>query len=135
MAKVAFIVTGDKRTALNLRLLERDTPKIVGGTLFRQAERVMTEIKTVPLVPVDTGVLRNTGHVDPPQRDARGVSVTMGFGGPAAPYAAVQHERLDYNHPVGQAKYLSEPLNRNLRTISRAIAAAIRDFVRRLPKR
>ena len=129
------MVVGDRRTRLNLRKLERDTPQLVGKALFQQAERIMTEIKTVPIVPVDTGVLRNTGHVQPPKNDGRGVSVTLGFGGPAAPYAAIQHERLDYHHPVGQAKYLSEPLNRNLRTIKRAVGAAVRAAVRRLPKK
>lgn len=32
--------------------------------------------------------------------------VTIGY---SAVYAAVQHERLDYHHSVGQAKYLEQP--------------------------
>ena len=29
------------------------------------------------------------------------------------PYALIQHERLDFHHEQGQAKYLENPLNEN----------------------
>jgi hypothetical protein len=35
----------------------------------------------------------------------------MSFGGAAEDYAVVQHERLDYFHTTGQAKYLESVLN------------------------
>ena len=127
-------VIGAKQVQRNLLKLGNNAPKVVGGALFRESERIMAEIKTVPFVPVDTGVLRNSGFVSPPEIDARGATVIMGFGGPAASYALVQHERLDYHHPVGQAKYLSEPVNRELPAIRTAVSAAVNTAVRRLPK-
>lgn len=82
--------------------------KWLGGILYRSAEGIMTEAKT--LVPVQTGLLRSTGHVTLPYDDGGFVSVDLGFGGPAVRYAVVQHERLDYDHPgQGQAKYLEMP--------------------------
>ncbi len=128
-------VTGAKRVKRNLLTLGKDAPKVVGGALFREAERIMAEIKTIPIVPVDTGVLRESGHVTPPEVDSRGSTVVMAFGGPAAPYALIQHENLSYHHPVGQAKYLSEPVNRNLPVIGKALGTAVNTAVRRLPKK
>jgi hypothetical protein len=34
--------------------------------------------------------------------------VVLGFGGAAKAYAVPQHERLDYRHTVGQARYLAD---------------------------
>lgn len=45
--------------------------------------------------------------------------VTVGY---SAPYAAAVHERLDVHHPIGQAKYLEQPL--------RTEEKAMRDIVR-----
>ena len=92
----------------NLQRLASDVPQLVGAAMFVEAEIEMTEAKK--LTPVDLGNLRDTGHVQPPEYSGNEISVTMGFGGPAAPYALVQHERLDYFHEVGQAKFLEQPL-------------------------
>lgn len=80
-------------------------PDVAAQALYRLAEGVMTEAKV--LCPVDTGALRASGHVEPPETEGTTVSVTMGFN---TEYALVQHERTDYHHVVGQAKYLETPL-------------------------
>jgi len=51
----------------------------------------------------DPGELRDSGYVQ--VRDDN--TAEVGF---SAFYAGWQHERLDYHHEVGQAKYLEEPL-------------------------
>jgi len=51
--------------------------------------------------PVDHGNMRDS-HTT--QRT--GKTVTVGVGGPSAPYAPIQHEDLTLNHKVGQAKWL-----------------------------
>jgi len=56
---------------------EASVPKI----LYRIAEQIMTEAKGQ--VPVDTGNLRASGHVLPPEWIGNWVLVTLGFGGPA----------------------------------------------------
>lgn len=75
------------------------------------AEEVMMDIKASRPgkgVPVDTGALRSTGRVEGP---AAGV-VTLSFGGPAAPYALVQHETIGLKHRVGEARYLVRGIER-----------------------
>lgn len=62
-------------------------------------------------VPVRWGVLRSTGHVYPPVQRGKAVEVVLAYGGPAAPYAWVQHENLSLNHDdPTKAKYLEDPV-------------------------
>jgi hypothetical protein len=93
--------------------------------LNEEAEEIMGRSKE-EFVPVDFGTLRSSGHVSPPEIGSDGVEVKMGFGGPAAPYAAMVHENpragktggrspqgRKYQHwaKVGGFKYLEIPLN------------------------
>ena len=80
----------------------------VGVALYQEAEIEMTEAKR--RTPVLTGVLRASGHVRPPVREGETVSVTLAFGGPAAPYAVYVHENLEAWHKTGQAKFLESVL-------------------------
>ena len=76
--------------------------------LYEEAQSVMAESKG--LVPVDTGRLKASGHVETPRDDGRTISVTLGYGGAASNYAEQVHEDLFVFHNVGQAKYLELPL-------------------------
>lgn len=79
------------------------------AALFREGEAIMAVSKG--LVPLDTGTLMNSGHVELPEIQGETVVVTLAYGGPAEAYAVVQHERLDFIHPNGrQAKYLEQPV-------------------------
>lgn len=72
------------------------------------AQRVGDDLhgRAVPLAPILTSHLRGSGHVEVEESLGR-VDVTVSFD---TPYAAKQHEELDYNHPRGgQAKYLEQP--------------------------
>jgi hypothetical protein len=78
-------------------------------------------------VPVKDGILRGSGYVE---LNADGeLRVTLGFGGPAGAYAVPQHERLDYRHTVGEAKYLEKPLMAAASTLAADLAASIREEV------
>lgn len=48
------------------------------------------------LVPVDTGNLRSSQKID---WSSRVLGASISYGGTAAPYAIIQHERLDLWHP------------------------------------
>lgn len=78
------------------------------------------------LAPIDEGTLRGSGAVtasDTGNTDT--TSATVSFDGP---YAATQHEELDYHHPRGgQAKYLEEPMATERQTIAAIAAQAIRN--------
>ena len=106
------------------------------AALYQVAEQEMTESKK--RVPVDLGNLKNSGHVQHPVRDAEGISVQMGFGGPAGSgnvggqtnkddvgYAIVVHEDLEALHPSGQAKYLESVLRESAPYLLERIAKRI----------
>jgi hypothetical protein len=59
------------------------------------------------LAPIDLGFLKSAATVEPPVMTGTMIQQVIGFN---AVYAAVQHERLDFNHKQGQAKYLETPL-------------------------
>lgn len=94
----------------NLRKVAADVGGRMGAALYEIGNEVMGESKR--LVPVDTGALKGSGYVAPPQVDGGRLVVEMGYGGPAAQYAVRQHEDLSLNHPDGgQAKFLEQPLS------------------------
>lgn len=100
-------VKGLAEITRNLGLFGAGAKRAMAKALYVEAERIMAE--SAPLVPVDFGVLKASGHVQPPEMSGERVSVTMGYGGPAEAYALVQHEDLTFRHTVGQAKYLEQP--------------------------
>src|SRR5688572_10100436 len=83
----------------------------IARELREWGEEVMTAAKHV--VPVDQGNLMNSGHVQ-----SEGMQVTLGFGGPAAPYAEAVHENLNpgihWKRPGSGPKYLENPWNEKL---------------------
>lgn len=64
--------------------------------MYEAAERILGEAKDV--IPFDTGALSGTATQTESLVGNR-YEVEIGFGGPDAPYALVQHERLDFWHP------------------------------------
>ena len=96
--------------ALRRRLAEAAAiaPKALAAAMWEEGERIMAEAKA--LTPTDVGTLKGSGTVLSPKISGSGrVEVELGFGGAAADYALVQHERFDFQHTVGQAKYLEQP--------------------------
>ena len=83
-------------------------PRVIG-------EEIMADVKASRPghgVPVDEGTLRNSGRVTGGGGPAAMQRVALEFGGAAAPYALIQHENLQYAHPVGEARYLVRGLER-----------------------
>jgi hypothetical protein len=76
-------------------------------------------------VPVDTGALKASGRVRPETGVfTRGgeVYVELTYGGTATEYSIYVHENLEANHPHGKAKYLEDPMTRQVNGISGRIA-------------
>lgn len=67
-------------------------PAMVDRGLYKWGEQTMREIKGDPAVPVMDGPLRASGVVLPVARNGTLHTLTMGFGGPSAPYAVKVHE-------------------------------------------
>lgn len=134
-------LNGVDKMMQNIRRVAERFPDKVGQALYREAQIEMTEAKKrTPVSPtaaqykamgrtmpkgVVPGTLRASGRVSEPVRDGVNISVILSFGGPAIPYAVVQHERLDFFHTTGQAKYLESVLNESRPYMARRLAARI----------
>lgn len=110
------------------------TPPAVNGAvlmhgLVEGAEKAGAAVllaASEPLVPVLTGELKISGHVE---HDGSGAAVVYSAVNPADgyDYAAKQHEDETLNHPNGgQAHYLSDPMHTAHAAISVAMVAALK---------
>lgn len=69
----------------------------IATELYKWAEDVMGASKGI--VPVDTGALMSSGKVMPPRLDPTEISVDLGYGDEATPYALYVHEALEGARP------------------------------------
>lgn len=116
---VKFKIEGVKEMKRALKRVVEHYPKRVMITLRRIGERIMRRSKA-EFVPVDTGTLRSTGHVESfPTR----IKIRLIYGGPSATYALDQHENFTYHHEVGGPKYLERPLMEEVKGMAQEIAA------------
>lgn len=131
-------LTGDDDLIQRLRMLGDQAMIAIEGGLFEAAAGMEGTAKE--LAPVKTGALRASGfavttsQVDgTPLETAKPllavpeteVAAVVGFGGPAAPYALIQHERTDFHHATGQAKYLETAVQQQAGRVEPIIAARL----------
>lgn len=108
MATGSVNIKGLDRLDKVFRDLGIDARLALSSALFAAAHDVANQADD--LVPVDEGILKASQSVTPPKAQSATPTARITYGGPSAPYALVQHERTDFNHPKGgQAKYLEEP--------------------------
>lgn len=96
--------------------------ELVGADLTGKAQRE---------APKDTGALRASAQwqVDgkasfiASSRAYDSIELKISFN---IPYAAVQHERTDFDHRAGKAKYLADPMRSNALRYKPLIAATIK---------
>lgn len=82
---------------------------LAAAALYQEGLKIMNVSQRQ--VPVRYGVLRSTGHVYPPVRRGTAIEVVLAYGGPAAPYAWLQHEKMGLRHDSPtKAKYLEDPV-------------------------
>ena len=111
----------------------------VRGTIRAAKNRAVKDVtfdlldKSVNRAPINKdlqaesrGNLRNSGEASFQTELDRFIGIVSFGGSLAIDYALIQHERTDFHHQDGEAKYLERPLNENAqRYISR-----IRDEIR-----
>lgn len=107
-----------------LKVIAKDVESAAAIALTEEHELIMTEAKK--LTPVDTGLLRSTGHVQPIKKVGDNLVSEGGFGGAASDYAIYVHERLGVNHPVGQAKFYETPFLEAITNMEDRLASSIR---------
>jgi len=86
------------------------------GALEQQALLILDDAKR--RAPVDTGNLRNSGHVEP---RSGGVAVVFD-----TPYAVQVHEDLNANHAHGEARFLAKAVAKRRNRIAREVARELR---------
>lgn len=101
---VKLELKGLEQMTARLKALATVAPKAAGAALYREGERIMTEAKG--RTPVDTGALRNSGHVTLPEMTLGGIQVVLGFGGPAG----IGNQGKTNDKDVGYAVYVHEDL-------------------------
>lgn len=111
---------GDDKIIKKLRKLVKTAPEAVTIGMVAGGEFVMSG--AVERVPVDTGRLRQTAYVAPPE--ALGTNddiVECGFG---TAYAIPVHEKTNVSHTHGEAKFLEKAVfnraNKVLSVVARA---------------
>lgn len=122
-------ITGLNETLRRLAELEAQALRGAKRGLNQWSEETMTEAKE--RVPVEEGVLKASGFVEPPEEAGGVISQEIGFGGAASDYALVQHEDLSLNHPNGgQAKFLESAVNEREGQLARDIAAEVEQEIK-----
>lgn len=142
VASVSVQLSGFKELEARVKSIGERTPQALATALYEEANVVMADSKT-NYVPVDQGTLSNSGRVDLPKVEGQSISVTFGFGGPAAPYAIWVHENPRSGKTMGvsptgkpykqwarrgQWKYLETPLKKSAPDIADAMRQALNDL-------
>ncbi len=118
-------VKGIDEVFARLSEAEKALRRALAAALYMEGEMIMGESKRQ--CPVDTGNLRATGHVEPPEERDGVITVTLGYGGPAAPYAVYVHEDLNQRHnPPTKAKYLEDPARERADGLAERLGQRIR---------
>lgn len=75
-------------------------------------------------VPLEEGTLERSGRVD-----IDGLEGSISYD---TPYAVIQHEALDFHHPVPgrKAKYLEDPMNSEQRKMLELMRVSLRRWLR-----
>lgn len=102
-------VTGTKPLIEKLRKLEKTYPKATAAAVYQ--EGLAIDALSAQEVPVDTGRLRSTHYVAPPEDEDNPVC-EVGYG---TDYAQAVHDREELSHVVGKANYLRDPMNKRRR--------------------
>lgn len=120
--------------ATNVKIVKVDvegvTALALDAALYQEASNVIAHSQQ-DLVPVDTGTLKASGTVLPPERVGSRTTVTLGYGGAAKDYAEIQERREDFHHKVGQAHYLEQAVMDAVPGLGERLAARLRADIER----
>ncbi len=91
----------------DLRRILKSTDIKIRMAANKEIHKIATEVlnESRALVPFQDGILSGSGHLKAGGAASKTViSQTVEYGGPAAPYALVQHENTKFFHPAKSAK-------------------------------
>ena len=132
--KIHVTVEGNKRLDANIERTKRAIFQASKEEALKVAQKIMEE--SLKEVPRDTGALAEAAYVE---QDSKG-EVSFGYAGnrlnpktgqSVDEYMVAVHERLDVHHPVGKAKFLEDPINRNKDQAVKTIGQRFREIFQR----
>jgi hypothetical protein len=103
---MAFKLTGWDAMKRDIHSVAEDFPKAAHTAVAAEAQQLLTEAQR--RVPVRTGALRDSGHIEieePQSSPVHKARIVFDM-----PYALKVHEDLEAHHDNGQAKYLESVL-------------------------
>jgi hypothetical protein len=87
----------------------KDAALVAGQAMLEEAQLIF--LQSQRQVPYLTGALSGSGGIDGPTLTGDGgVEVEIGYGGPAAPYALIVHEKPATHRQGKKDHYLSDPV-------------------------
>lgn len=125
MANLAKIVGLDK-VEKNLKKVQKTHPDALAAALYQEGFSIMAESQKK--VPVDTGRLRSTGYVAPPQEGEDSPTVEIGYG---TDYGIYVHERTEVRHTTGEAKFLEKAVNEAMQGFGRRLLGRTQQNIER----
>lgn len=130
MSSIRFKMTGLDALAKRLGVVREEVRKAVTVGVRAVAENVRTN--SMRRTPVDLGTLRASHFIDEVGEVGDTIFTTVSVGGGAAEdYAVIQHERLDFHHDEGEAKFLESARNEELPNAAPLIAKFTAEAIRR----
>lgn len=104
------------------RLWGRRGRRLASEGLRRALEHTLGVANTQ--VPLEEGTLERSGRVD-----VDGLEGSISYD---TPYAVIQHERLDFHHPIPgrKAKYLEDPMHSEREIMLQLMAVGLRRWLR-----
>ena len=135
--KITFS-TSKKHTSELSREFTRINKRLPWGlkkVAVEEVKNIMEE--SLDEVPRGTGALADSAFIN---QDRKG-NITFGYGGKNVrkntatgrttdEYMLAVHERLDYKHEQGKAKFLEDPVNRHMATLEKDLANRLKTFFR-----
>jgi hypothetical protein len=128
---------GLKKVVEKLENMARLSPEMAGQALYAWSQGVILLARQ--RAPYEEGHLERSGYAAEPDMSSAVPSVTVGFGGKAEEYAAIQHDDTSLNHPgqraialgvtkVGQALFLNSAIDDQLPKLTDTLSRYIRTF-------
>lgn len=134
--KSTLTIEDEERLAANLKMYSKDMSEKVAKAMLEFGQEIQRQSEQ--LVPRDTGELAARSFTEGPllSKDGSEYLVVVGYEKHGAPtgqtnkdtkgqyYAVPVHERMNVNHPNGQAKFLEQPYKEMSKEYLRYLADA-----------
>lgn len=134
MSRFSIELRGVEELHKKLLLARKELRQGMAAGVTAVGENIRTN--SMGRVPVDLGVLRASHYVTEPESVEVGrptLKVGCG-GGPAKPYAVIQHERLDFKHSEGEAKFLENAAKEESEGAAKVMGKYAKAYLRRIAK-